>query len=92
MINAADRDPRYFASPEGLDVGRQVKRHLAFGHRIHFCIGAPLARLEARLAITAILRRCLDLALQSNQLIWSDSLVLRGVRSLPISFATRLGN
>ncbi len=91
MINAANRDPRYFTDPEGLDVGRKDNRHLAFGHGIHFCIGAPLARLEARLAITAILNRCSDISLQSEQLRWNDSLVLRGVRSLPVSFSRHSG-
>lgn len=86
MLNAANRDPRQFANPETLDIARKENRHLAFGQGIHFCIGAPLARMEAKLAITAILRRFSDISLQSTQLTWSDSLVLRGVRSLPVSF------
>lgn len=86
LLNAANRDPRQFADPEALDLGRAENRHLAFGHGIHFCIGAPLARLEARLAIAAILERCIDLELTDEHLTWSDSLVLRGVRQLPIRF------
>ena len=86
MLNAANRDPRQFANPETLDISRKENRHLAFGQGIHFCIGAPLARMEAKLAITAILKRCSDISLQSTRLTWSDSLVLRGVRSLPVSF------
>jgi len=86
MLNAANRDPRQFANPETLDIARKENRHLAFGQGIHFCIGAPLARMEAKLAITAILQRCPNLALQSMPLDWSNSLVLRGVRSLPVSF------
>ena len=86
MLNAANRDPRQFANPETLDIARKENRHLAFGQGIHFCIGAPLARMEAKLAISAILDRCSDISLQSTKLIWSDSLVLRGVRSLPVSF------
>ena len=86
LLNAANRDPRQFASPETLDIARKENRHLAFGQGIHFCIGAPLARMEAKLAITAILQRCPNLALQSMPLNWSNSLVLRGVRSLPVSF------
>jgi cytochrome P450 len=86
MLNAANRDPRQFANPETLDIARKENRHLAFGQGIHFCIGAPLARMEAKLAITAILQRCPNLALQSMPLNWSNSLVLRGVRSLPVSF------
>ena len=86
MLNAANRDPRQFANPETLDIARKENRHLAFGQGIHFCIGAPLARMEAKLAITAILQRCPNLALQSMPLNWSNSLVLRGVQSLPVSF------
>jgi cytochrome P450 len=86
MLNAANRDPRQFANPESLDIARKENRHLAFGQGIHFCIGAPLARMEAKLAIMAILQRFPNLALQSMPLNWSNSLVLRGVRSLPVSF------
>ncbi|MBX9656690.1 cytochrome P450, partial [bacterium] len=86
MLNAANRDPRQFANPETLDIARKENRHLAFGHGIHFCIGAPLARMEAKLAISAILQRCPNLDLQSRPLHWNNSLVLRGVRSLPVSF------
>jgi hypothetical protein len=86
MLNAANRDPRQFANPESLDIARKENRHLAFGQGIHFCIGAPLARMEAKLAITAILQRCPNLALRSMPLNWSNSLVLRGVQSLPVSF------
>lgn len=89
MLNAANRDPRQFANPETLDIARKENRHLAFGHGIHFCIGAPLARMEAKLAITAILQRCPNLALQSMPLHWNNSLVLRGVRSLPVSFVKK---
>ncbi|MBX3421158.1 MAG: cytochrome P450 [Pirellulaceae bacterium] len=86
MLGAANRDPRQFSNPEKLDITRNENRHIAFGHGIHYCIGAPLARLEAKLAIRAILQRCQNLKLQDAALHWSDSLVLRGVRSLPISF------
>lgn len=86
MLNAANRDPAAFPDPERLDVGRRDNRHLAFGHGIHFCLGAPLARLEARLAIRAVLAVCPNLALASGELEWSDSLVLRGVKALPITF------
>lgn len=86
MLHAANRDPRQFDDPENLNLQRAENRHLAFGHGIHFCIGAPLARLEARLAIEAILARCQDLTLLNEELTWSNSLVLRGVCSLPVSF------
>lgn len=86
LLNAANRDPRQFPNPESLDIARKENRHLAFGQGIHFCIGAPLARMEAKLAITAILERCSGISLQSTPLTWSNSLVIRGVRSLPVSF------
>lgn len=90
MLGAANRDPRQFVNPESLDVARKENRHLAFGHGIHFCVGAPLARLEARLAITAILQRCHDIKLQTTELNWTNSLVLRGVKSLPVSFSSEM--
>src|SRR6266536_2711029 len=86
-LSAANRDPDQFADPEDLDVRRPDNRHIAFGHAIHFCVGAPLARLEARLAIPAVLRRLPELRLDTDALRWSDSYVLRGVEALPLSFA-----
>jgi len=86
-LSAANRDPDQFADPEQLDVRRQDNRHLALGHGIHFCVGAPLARLEARLAIPAVLRRLPDLRLETDALQWSDSYVLRGVAALPLGFS-----
>ncbi len=85
-LSAANRDPEQFADPEDLDVRRPDNRHIAFGHAIHFCVGAPLARLEARLAIPAVLRRLPELRLDTDALRWSDSYVLRGVEALPLSF------
>jgi cytochrome P450 len=56
-IAAANRDPEKFAEPENLDVAREDRRHIAFGHGIHFCLGAPLARMETRIALEEIVRR-----------------------------------
>ena len=86
MINAANRDPRQFDDPDRLDVAREPNRHVAFGAGIHFCVGAPLARLEAQIAVPALLTALSDLALGSAQLDWLDSLVFRGVRSMPVTF------
>ncbi len=86
MINAANRDPAEFESPDRLDLARRPNRHLAFGYGIHFCLGAPLARLEARTALSALLRRMPDLALAAERPEWIDSLVFRGLRALPVRF------
>jgi cytochrome P450 len=85
MINAANRDPRQFTEPERLDLRRTDNRHLAFGHGIHFCLGAPLARLEGQVALPALLARFPKLALRQDAPEWLDSLVFRGMRSLPVA-------
>jgi len=86
MINAPNRDPRHFDDPERVNIRRDPNRHIAFGSGLHFCVGAPLARLEAQVAIPALLRHLPDLALTTDELPWLDSLVFRGVRSLPLTF------
>lgn len=87
FLAAANRDPSRFDDPERLDVGRSDNRHLAFGYGIHFCLGAPLARLEGRMAIRALLDRLGEPRLRDAEPEWIDSLSLRGVAALPISFA-----
>ena len=84
MIQAANRDPRQFPDPDRLDLGRVENRHLAFGHGLHFCVGAPLARLEAQLAFPALLARLDRAEAALDRLEWLDSLVFRGVRALPV--------
>lgn len=86
MLNAANRDPRQFPEPDRFDIGRQENRHLAFGYGIHFCLGAPLARVEGQEALSALARRFKRLELQTTALQWNESLILRGVKSLPLSF------
>jgi cytochrome P450/alkylhydroperoxidase family enzyme len=85
---AANRDEARYADPESLDVDRSVTRHLAFGHGVHYCLGAPLARLEGRVGLESILRRFphLTLAVSSESLRWGhgDGLVLRGLSELPV--------
>jgi cytochrome P450 len=90
MINAANRDPRQFAEPDRLDLARANNRHIAFGYGIHFCLGAPLARLEAQIALPALLRALGEPALDGAEPAWLDSLVFRGVKSLPVTFPTAL--
>ncbi|MCZ6860330.1 MAG: cytochrome P450 [Alphaproteobacteria bacterium] len=86
MVAAANRDPAEFADPERLDVTGQPNRHLTFGHGIHFCMGAPLARLEGRIAYAALAGRLAQLELLDPDPEWIDSLSLRGVRSLKLGF------
>jgi cytochrome P450 len=90
-IAAADRDPDRFPAPDRLDVGFADPGHLAFGHGVHYCLGAPLARLEGRIAIGALHARfpTMRLAVDPARLRWShgDGLVLRGLAELPVHLA-----
>lgn len=87
MIGSANRDPQQFADPHRFDPVRDPNPHLAFGHGIHFCLGASLARLEARIALTDLLGRMTDLALASDE-PWPPrkGLHVHGPSSLPIRF------
>jgi len=87
LLNAANRDPEMFAQPDRFQVARGDSRHLSFGYGPHFCLGAPLARLEAEIGVGALLRRLPHLALAEDRPVWSDSFVLRGVRALRVSAA-----
>jgi len=87
VMAAGNRDPRRFADPDTLDFGRTDNRHLAFGWAAHFCFGAPLARMEGRIAFTALLGRLTNLALGEGKLEWRENLGLRGLKSLPVTFA-----
>jgi cytochrome P450 len=87
-LAAANRDPGRYSSPELLDIDRAEARHLAFGHGIHHCLGAVLARMEGQLALGSLLRRFpqLHLAVPADDLHWDhgDGLVLRGLSELPV--------
>jgi len=87
-LGSANRDPGRFPAPDVLDIGRHDGPNLGFGHGIHYCLGAPLARLEARIAFEALLGRHpgLRLATGRDALAWAhgDGLVLRGLVSLPV--------
>jgi len=83
VFAAANRDPREFADPDRFDVGRRIDRHLAFGHGIHHCLGASLARLQARAAVTAVLDRFPDYALTDPRVEWLPSGHARGPVRLP---------
>lgn len=85
-LGAANRDPAQFAGPDQLDLKRQENRQVAFGHGIHYCLGAPLARLEAEIAFSTLTRRLKEPHLETSHPEWFPSLVFRGMRELEISF------
>jgi cytochrome P450 len=85
-IGAANRDPKHFTDPDRLDISRKENRHIAFGFGIHFCLGAPLARIEGQIAIGTLMRRLPALTLVSNTPEWRESSVLRGLKALPVTF------
>ena len=88
VIGSANRDEAAFDDPDRLDLARPNNRHLSFGQGIHYCLGAPLARLEAQIAFDSLLRRLpgLRLAVPAESLRWRRSLVLRGLEALPVAF------
>ena len=86
VLGSANHDERKFSDPDRLDVARQPNEHLAFGQGRHYCLGAPLARLEGAIAINTLLRRMPDLRLAqpSDSLRWRKSVQLRGLSVLPV--------
>ncbi|KIF69555.1 cytochrome P450 [Streptomyces sp. AcH 505] len=88
VLAAADRDPARFDDPDRLDLARSDNQHLGYGHGIHYCLGAPLARLEGRTALATLLTRLPDvrLAEDPSDLRWRGGLIMRGLRTLPVQF------
>ncbi|MFH9074186.1 cytochrome P450 family protein [Streptomyces alboflavus] len=88
VLAAADRDPARFPDPDLLDLSRTDNQHLGYGHGIHYCLGAPLARLEGQTALATLLRRLpdLQLAVDPEELRWRGGLIMRGLRTLPVTF------
>jgi len=85
FVNSANRDGAQFPDPDRFDIGRTLNPHLTFGHGIHFCLGAPLARLEGQIAAARLAERFPRIALTGDSApAWSDSLILRGILSLPV--------
>ncbi|MGW1652223.1 cytochrome P450 family protein [Streptomyces atratus] len=85
-LAGADRDPGRYPEPDRFDIRRDAQGHLAFGHGLHFCLGAPLARMEGRIAIRTLLERCPRLALDvdAGEPDWLPGMLIRGVRELPV--------
>jgi cytochrome P450 len=86
VVASANHDEAQFSDPDELDIARALARHLAFGHGIHVCLGAPLARLEGDIAFTTLLKRLpnLQLAVPREQITWQFSLNSRSVAALPV--------
>ena len=85
LLGAANRDPAQFPDPDALDITRSPNKHLAFGYGPHFCLGAPLARLEAPVAYRSLLGRLRNIRIADDSLEWNNAL-FRGLKSLPIIF------
>ena len=86
-LGAANHDPARFAEPDQLNLQRQENHHLAFGQGIHYCLGAPLARLEIEIAFNTLLRRLPQPRLEAEQVQWETGMVFRGLSVLPLVFA-----
>jgi cytochrome P450 len=87
LIGSANRDPEAFDDPETFDIGRAVNNHLGFGFGIHHCLGAPLARLEAQVALSTLVGRTRVLDRVSDELTYKENIVLRGLAALPVDLS-----
>jgi cytochrome P450 PksS len=88
VIGSANRDANYFDNPDSLNITRENNKHLAFGQGAHYCLGAPLSRLEGQIAIGTLVQRMPNLRLRvaSEQLRWRGAFILRGLEALPVLF------
>ena len=87
LLGSANHDDEVFAEPERLNLGRQENPHISFGGGTHYCVGAPLARVELEVAVSCFARRVTDFELATDRLERPESLVFRGVRSLPVAMS-----
>ena len=86
LLGAANRDPAHFADADHFDITRESNDHVSFSNGIHFCLGAALARLEAEIAVPAMLEHFPNMRLATEELSWHENIVLRGLKSLPVTF------
>jgi cytochrome P450 len=86
MFGAANRDPARFPNPDTFDIAREDNAHIAFGGGVHYCLGAPLARLELQIAIRTLLRRMPHLRLERGEPEYRPAYVIRGLKALPVTF------
>jgi len=86
VLAAGNRDPERYSDPDRFDIARDEGRHLGLGLGIHFCLGAPLLRLEAQIAFETLLRRFPELRLATDTWEWQELPIFRGVKSLPVAF------
>jgi cytochrome P450 len=84
LIASGNHDAGTFEDPERLDLGRSPNNHLGFGFGVHHCLGAPLARMEAQVALSSLVRRAPDLALSTGAITYKTNVVLRGLETLPV--------
>jgi len=88
LLLAANRDPEVFAEPDTFDIGRDPNPHIAFGQGIHFCIGAPLARIEGAIAIMKLIERFPNLRLNADpkSLQWGPDIIFQSLSALPLRY------
>jgi hypothetical protein len=86
MLGAANRDPAQFPNPDRFDVTRANNKHLAFAAGAHFCVGAPLARLEARIVVRTLRERYPNLRLSSEAPSYRENFNLRGLKALKLTY------
>jgi cytochrome P450 PksS len=86
---SANRDPDVFANPDTFDIQRDPNPHVAFGQGVHYCLGAPLARLEGTIAIQALLNRFPEIRLNTSvdRLEWGESILIHGMKALPVAWS-----
>ena len=88
VIGSANHDETVFDKPDKLNLAREPNKHISFGQGIHFCLGAPLARMESQIALNTLLARKsqLQLRVEPESLRWRPSIMLRGLQALPVKF------